>query len=67
MTKRNAVFAGLFLAVTLAGLWLVFSRVESFRNARRLKSALTALPEGSTTLEQAVPFDWEAVPDTNLH
>lgn len=61
MTKRNAVFAGLFLAVTLAGLWLVFSQVESFRNARRLKSALTALPEGSTTLEQAIPFDWEAV------
>lgn len=61
MTRRQTLSAGLFLAVTVAVLWLVFSRVESFRNARRLKSALAALPEGITTLEEAVPFDWEAV------
>lgn len=61
MTRRQTLFAGLFLAVTVEALWLVFSRVESFRNARRLKAALTALPQGTTTLEEAVPFDWEAV------
>lgn len=61
MTKRQTLFAGLFLAVTVAALWLVFSHVESFRNARRLKAALTALTRGTTTLEEAVPFDWEAV------
>ena len=61
MTKRQTLFAGLFLAVTVAALWLVFSHVESFRNARRLKNAITALTQGTTTLEEAVPFDWEAV------
>lgn len=61
MTKKNMVSAVLFLALSLAGVWLAFSRVESFRNARRLKASLTALPQGTTTLEEAVPFDWEAV------
>lgn len=61
MTKRQTLFAGLFLAVTVAALWLVFSHVESFRNARGLKAAITALTRGTTTLEEAVPFDWEAV------
>ena len=46
MTKRQTLFAGLFLAVTVAALWLVFSHVESFRNARGLKNALTALTQG---------------------
>lgn len=61
MIRRHAVFAGVFLAVTLGALWLVFSHLESWRSARQLKTALTALPEGPTTLEQAVPFDWDAV------
>ncbi len=59
--KQRFYIATLLVLSLVALLYITFGSPTVLWHNSRLKAALTALDEGTVSLDEAVPFDWDAV------